>query len=62
VIAFGGGIILAALALVLIQKGIEELSLLSLILCFAAGALIFFFLDRKIKKSGSTLQLMRIKG
>jgi len=53
VIAFGGGIILAALALVLIPKGIEELELFPLILCFAAGTLIFFFLDKKIEQSGS---------
>ena len=53
VIAFGGGIILAALALVLIPKGIEELELGPLILSFAAGALIFFYLDKKIEQSGS---------
>ncbi|TDN88185.1 ZIP family zinc transporter [Salegentibacter sp. 24] len=55
VIALGGGIILAALALVLIPKGMEKLSLLPLILCFSAGTLIFFYLDKKIEKSGSKL-------
>lgn len=53
VVAFGGGIILAALALVLVPKGMEELQLIPLILCFSAGTFIFYFFDKKIEQSGS---------
>ncbi|MEJ2568357.1 MAG: divalent cation transporter, partial [candidate division WOR-3 bacterium] len=40
-IAFGGGILIAAVAFVLIPKGIKELSLLTLILWFVGGVLSF---------------------
>ena len=58
-IAFGGGILIAAVAFVLIPKGIEQLSLFPLILSFVGGALFFCFLDNKIhKKGGSFAQMM----
>ena len=58
-IAFGGGILIAAVAFVLIPKGIEELSIISLLLCFAGGVICFSFIDHKIKqKGGSFAQMM----
>ncbi len=58
-IAFGGGIIIAAVAFVLAPKGIKELSLIPLVVIFMAGALSFFFLDRAIeRKGGSMSQLL----
>jgi len=50
--SFGGGIILSALALVLIPKGMEELELLPLILAFISGALLFMFIDIQLSKTG----------
>lgn len=57
--AFGDGIIISALTLVLIPNGMENLSLINFVVCFAAGALIFALADQKLKNSGSQLsQLM----
>ncbi|MCP5004948.1 MAG: divalent cation transporter [Planctomycetes bacterium] len=54
-IAFGGGIIIAAVAFVLVPKGMNELSLPPMAILFLAGAIIFFFLDRYIEKKGGTI-------
>ncbi|WP_432410134.1 hypothetical protein [Rasiella sp. SM2506] len=43
-IAFGGGILLAAVALVLIPEGMRPLSLISMSICFLIGAITFFLL------------------
>jgi len=53
--AFGGGILVAAIALVLVPRGMEELNLPILMLAFITGALSVFFIDRKLQKSGNTL-------
>lgn len=53
IIAFAGGILVAAIALVLVPHGMENLSLFLLILAFIAGALIFFLVDKKLERSGS---------
>ena len=53
--AFGGGILMGAVALVLIPRGMEDLDLPVLLLAFIAGALIVFLIDRKLERSGSTL-------
>jgi ZIP family zinc transporter len=50
--SFGAGIILSALALVLIPKGMEELSLIPMSLSFLLGAVIFMFLDQYLNKRG----------
>ncbi|GGZ19983.1 divalent cation transporter [Echinicola pacifica] len=58
-IAFGGGIILSAVALVLIPKGLEELELLPLLLSFSAGAILFFLAESYLsKKGGKVAQLL----
>jgi len=57
--SFGAGIILSALSLVLIPKGMEELELLPLSLSFLSGALTFMFLDEYLsKKGGKTATLL----
>lgn len=54
-IAFGGGILVAAVAFVLTPKGIALFSIPVFTLIFLAGALLFFFLDRLIAKQGGLL-------
>ncbi|MCK5861402.1 MAG: divalent cation transporter [Candidatus Hydrogenedentes bacterium] len=54
-VAFGGGIIFAAVAFVLVPKGINELSLTPIVLIFLSGSLSFFFLDRYIENKGGTI-------
>ncbi len=59
VIAFGGGILLAAIALVLVPEGRKHLESGWVIFSFAAGGLAFFFLDRAIeRRGGSVSQLL----
>ncbi|RZN16376.1 MAG: divalent cation transporter [Methanosarcinales archaeon] len=54
-IAFGGGIIIAAVAFVLVPKGMDILPLAPMAILFLTGAVIFFFLDRYIEKKGGTI-------
>jgi ZIP family zinc transporter len=51
-VAFGGGILLSAVALVLVPHGLEELSLTGMILSFVAGAVIFSIIDKRLEKRG----------
>ena len=50
--SFGAGIILSAVALVLIPKGLEELDLFPMALSFTIGAIIFMLIDKKLSKTG----------
>lgn len=57
--SFGAGIILSALALVLIPKGMEELDLLPMAFSFLLGAVLFMLLDQYLaKKGGQTATLL----
>lgn len=57
--SFGAGIILSAVALVLIPKGMEELELWPMVLSFVAGTGLFMLLDRFLaKKGGQTATLL----
>jgi ZIP family zinc transporter len=57
--AFGAGIILSALSLVLIPRGLEGLETNSMVLSFFAGTIIFYFLNKRISQTrGSTAALM----
>lgn len=57
--SFGAGIILSALALVLIPKAMEQLELIPISLSFLTGAVIFMLLDRYLaKKGGQTATLL----
>lgn len=57
--SFGAGVILSALALVLIPNGMEELELLPMALSFLSGAILFMLLDQYLaKKGGKTATLL----
>lgn len=57
--SFGAGIILSAIALVLIPKGMEELDLLPMAISFLVGGVLFMFIDRFLaKKGGQTATLL----
>jgi zinc transporter, ZIP family len=58
VTAFGAGALLSAIALVLIPAGMEDLSLVTLGLCFFGGGIVFAWLDLVTAKSGSSLGLV----
>lgn len=45
VIAFGGGALMSAVALVLVPEGVSNLSMPAVVACFAAGGLAFMGLD-----------------
>lgn len=54
IVAFGGGILLAAVALALVPKGIAVLSPVNLTLTFCCGRLLFCLLDAYLAKRGGT--------
>lgn len=45
IIAFGGGALLAAVALVLLPESLRNLPLPLIVLCFASGGIVFMFID-----------------
>lgn len=55
VIAFGGGALLAAVALVLVPEGSHALAPLMVCVCFASGGLVFMLLDKKLAANGTPL-------
>ena len=59
VVAFGGGALLSAVALVLVPEGIENLSVSSMTICFLGGGMSFLVLDIVISsKAGQFGQLV----
>ncbi len=50
--SFGAGIILSAIALVLVPKGMEVLSIWGVIGSFSLGAILFMLIDKRLAKSG----------
>ena len=50
--SFGAGIILSAIALVLVPKGMEALSIWGVIGSFSLGAILFMLIDKRLAKSG----------
>ena len=54
-IAFGGGILVAAVAFVLTPKAIEIFSIPQFASIFLSGALVFFFIDKAIEEKGGIL-------
>ncbi len=55
IIAFGGGVLIAAVAFVLVPRGIESLSIPYIAVFFLSGAYVFFILSRKLNQSGSSV-------
>lgn len=53
--SFGAGVILSALALVLIPKGMEKLELLPVVISFLVGAILFMLLDQYLTKKGGKI-------
>lgn len=53
--AFGGGVLLAAVALVLVPRGVEELAIGWIVISFAAGALAAYAVDKGSELRGSRL-------
>lgn len=53
VVAFGGGALLAAVGLVLVPDGMEELPIAMSTLCFALGGIAFMLLDRMLARRKS---------
>ena len=58
VIAFGGGVLIAAVAVVLIPEGTQHLSPISAFMSFAAGGLLFAYLERPKSSTRSHPQLL----
>jgi ZIP family zinc transporter len=58
VMSFGAGIILAALALVLVPSGMEQLELVPLCVTFFGGAVVFYFIDSYLAKTGGQMATM----
>ncbi|MGY4879596.1 ZIP family metal transporter [Vreelandella aquamarina] len=53
IVAFGGGALISAVALVLVPEGIHKLSPLPAIVCFALGGVCFYFLESYLSKLNS---------
>ncbi|WP_136247089.1 ZIP family metal transporter [Halomonas borealis] len=54
IVAFGGGALLSAVALVLVPDGVEALELGPAMLCFLAGGLAFMGIDIALNRSGAS--------
>lgn len=53
--SFGAGIILSAVALVLVPKGLEQLSVLGMATSFMVGAVLFMVIDRYLANMGGQI-------
>lgn len=59
VVAFGGGVLIAAVALVLVPEGVDLMPGWMALAAFIAGGISFFFIDRTLGRSGKSMgQLM----
>jgi len=54
VIAFGGGILVAAVALVLVPEGSKKVSVPVVMVMIAAGSLVFLMVDRWLARQGGS--------
>lgn len=55
VIAFGGGVLISAVALVLVPEGVQVLSLGWIVTAFVAGAVVFWGLETLLARSQSSI-------
>jgi len=51
VMAFGGGALLSAVALVLVPEAVDDLPVAGVVVCFGGGGLAFMLLDRQLARS-----------
>ena len=59
IVAFGGGLLVAAIAFVLVPPGVRELSISAMLFTFLLGAVVFFVIDRHLsQKGGSRAQML----
>lgn len=58
VLAFGGGVLVAAVALVLVPEGAAALSPGAAVAAFGAGGIAFFALDRLIERRGGAMAML----
>ncbi len=58
VMAFGGGALFSAIALVLVPEGIRYLSVPWVMVAFGAGGVFFFLVDRLIEKRGGAASML----
>lgn len=58
VLAFGGGVLVAAVALVLVPEGSRALPPAAALAAFGAGGLAFFLLDRLIERRGGAVGML----
>lgn len=58
ILSFGGGALLAAVSLVLIPEGLQNLSLPLAVTSFLTGGVFFMLLDRSIEKRGGSVANM----
>ena len=54
-IAFGGGVLISAVALVLVPDGVKELTLGWIVTAFVAGAIVFWGLETLLARSKSSI-------
>lgn len=57
-LALGSGVLLSAVALVLIPRGLEELELLQIVISFLVGIAFFSFLDSYLSKKGGQVSTL----
>ncbi len=50
--SFGSGVMLSALALVLVPKGMAKVGLIPILITFTAGTVIFMYIDRYLARKG----------
>lgn len=58
VIAFGGGALLSAVALVLVPEGTHNLGTAAIVVCFAAGGIAFMLLDMYLARHNTPVNQM----
>lgn len=58
IVAFGGGALLAAVALVLVPEGAEQVSMMMAVVCFVLGGVVFMWVDVLLARSNSPMSQM----
>ncbi|MCX2743306.1 divalent cation transporter [Mangrovivirga sp. M17] len=56
--AFGAGIILAALSLVLVPEGMKVLTIIPYLITFIGGSIIFLFIDKSLQSKGGQVAML----